>query len=104
MGSPSDRKTTTHVLLEQIGGQAAIAEECEITDSAVSQWATEDRIPRPREKYLRLAHPGKHWAEYDAARSRPAKRRHARRAAAAPHASASAERPTAPALETKGRA
>ena len=56
----------TQTLLERIGGQAAIAKECAVTDSAVSQWAKEDRLPRARAQYLRLAHPGDHWDEYDA--------------------------------------
>lgn len=56
----------TQTLLEAIGGQAAIARECDVTDSAVSQWAKEDQLPRARLQYLRLAHPGSHWAQYDA--------------------------------------
>lgn len=55
----------TKTLLEQIGGQAAIARECDISDSAVSQWAAEDSIPNARSQYLRLAHPGDHWTAYD---------------------------------------
>lgn len=56
----------TQMLLQRLGGQAAIAKECEVSDAAVSQWATEDHLPRARAKYLRLAHPGPHWDEYDA--------------------------------------
>lgn len=56
----------TQKLLETIGGQAAIAKECEISDSAVSQWASDDHLPNARAKYLRLAHPGPHWAQWDA--------------------------------------
>jgi DNA-binding transcriptional regulator YdaS (Cro superfamily) len=56
----------TQTLLETIGGQAAIARECDVTDSAVSQWAKDDKIPSARLQYLRLAHPGAHWAAYDA--------------------------------------
>lgn len=55
----------TSNLLKAIGGQAAIARECEISDSAVSQWADNDEIPDARLKYLRLAHPGPHWAAYE---------------------------------------
>lgn len=62
------RGMDTRTLLERIGGQAAIAKECEISESAVSQWATGDYLPKPREKYLRLSHPGTHWAEWDATR------------------------------------
>jgi hypothetical protein len=69
MATQPDRKTPTHNLLLAIGGQAAIALECEVSESAVSQWATEDRLPSAREKYLRLAHPGKHWADWDATRA-----------------------------------
>lgn len=57
----------TKDLLTQIGGQAAIARECEITDSAVSQWVEKNKIPKAQQKYLRLSHPGKHWNEYDLA-------------------------------------
>lgn len=56
----------TQLLLEKIGGQAAIAKECQISDAAVSQWSTEDKLPKARQQYLRLAHPGPHWAEYEA--------------------------------------
>lgn len=56
----------TQTLLKAIGGQAAIARECEITDSAVSQWRDDDEIPSARRQYLKLAHPGKHWALYEA--------------------------------------
>lgn len=55
----------TKTLLRQIGGQAAISRECEISESAVSQWVDDDAIPSARLKYLRLAHPGAHWIEYD---------------------------------------
>lgn len=54
----------TQTILKAIGGQAAIARECDISDSAVSQWASDDEIPDARLKYLRLAHPGKHWQDY----------------------------------------
>lgn len=54
----------TKILLKQIGGQAAIARDCEISESAVSQWANDDVIPDARLKYLRLAYPGPHWEEY----------------------------------------
>jgi hypothetical protein len=56
----------TKTLLMNIGGQAAIARECEISESAVSQWATDDALPNARRQYLRLAHPGDHWNLYDA--------------------------------------
>ena len=55
----------TQTLLKLIGGQAAIARECEISDSAVSQWVENDEIPSARRQYLQLAHPGSHWAEYE---------------------------------------
>lgn len=56
----------TATLLKVIGGQSAIAKECHVTDSAVSLWVREDRIPTARQQYLRLAHPGSHWDEYEA--------------------------------------
>ena len=60
----------TKALLKQIGGQAAIARECGISESAVSQWVDEDEIPKARRMYLQLAYPGDHWASYDA-RAKP---------------------------------
>jgi hypothetical protein len=55
----------TQTLLKSIGGQSVIARECDITDSAVSQWAADDEIPGARRKYLQLAHPGPHWISYE---------------------------------------
>lgn len=55
----------TQTLLKLIGGQAAVALECDVTDSAVSQWASDDKLPDARRQYLRLAHPGAHWDEYE---------------------------------------
>ena len=55
----------TQTLLKSLGGQAAVARECGISDSAVSQWVDEDFIPQARRQYLRLAHPGEHWDAYD---------------------------------------
>lgn len=55
----------TSTLLKTIGGQAAIARECDISDSAVSQWAADDEIPKARKQYLQVVHPGPHWAEHD---------------------------------------
>lgn len=105
MAAQIDQKTSTQLLLERIGGQAVIARECEVSDSAVSQWAAEDHLPRAREKYLRLAHPGRHWADYDQARAPSAADRASRgmHVAAAPQAGAHTERPIAHANETKGR-
>lgn len=51
-------------LLKLLGGQAAIARECCISESAVSQWSDENWIPPARLMYLRLAHPGSHWDAY----------------------------------------
>ena len=53
------------MLLRAIGGQAAIARDCEISDAAVSQWVSADEIPPARDKYLRLKFPGLHWVQYD---------------------------------------
>lgn len=55
----------TQTLLKIIGGQASVARECDITDQAVSQWASDGEIPQARRKYLELLHPGAHWDEYD---------------------------------------
>ena len=54
----------TKTLLSAIGGQAKVARECGISSVAVSHWAKDDFIPSARLQYLRLAHPGKHWALY----------------------------------------
>lgn len=56
----------THALLKTIGGQSAIARECNVKDPAVSQWAANDEIPSARKQYLQLSHPGPHWADYEA--------------------------------------
>jgi len=56
----------TKTLLKHIGGQAAIARECRISESAVSQWVDDDSIPDARFMYLQLAHPGPHWEAYAA--------------------------------------
>ena len=55
----------TQELLKALGGQAAIARDCEISDAAVSQWVSAGFIPSARDKYLRLKCPGRHWLEYD---------------------------------------
>jgi len=55
----------TKALLKKMGGQAKLAREFGITESAVSQWVSNDEIPKPWQKYLRLAHPGPHWDVYD---------------------------------------
>ena len=55
----------TQELLKALGGQAAIARDCEISDAAVSQWVSAGEIPSARDKYLRLKCPGSHWLEYD---------------------------------------
>ena len=54
-------------VLAKIGGQAVIARECGISDSAVSIWVAEDHIPHSRLLYLKLAHPGIHWEKYEMA-------------------------------------
>jgi len=61
----------TKTLLKQIGGQAAIARECDISESAVSQWVDDDAIPNARRMYLQLAHPGDHWLSYAEAHPDP---------------------------------
>lgn len=55
----------TSTLLKAIGGQAEIARECGISDSAVSQWAADDEIPKARKQYLQVVHPGPHWDEHE---------------------------------------
>jgi hypothetical protein len=43
-------------LIEAIGGTSAVARECEVTHSAVSQWKTQG-IPLPWWKFLQLRFP-----------------------------------------------
>lgn len=43
-------------LIDDLGGTGKVAELCEVTPSAVSQWR-KDGIPKPWRKYLALARP-----------------------------------------------
>jgi DNA-binding transcriptional regulator YdaS (Cro superfamily) len=63
----------TRTLLKILGGQAAVARECDISESAVSQWVDESWIPPARLMYLRLAHPGCHWDAYTQPARKPEK-------------------------------
>ena len=43
-------------VIDALGGTGKVAELCEVTDAAVSQWR-KDGIPRARLQFLRLARP-----------------------------------------------
>ena len=43
-------------VIDALGGTGAVAQLCEVTDAAVSQWR-KDGIPKARLQYLRLAKP-----------------------------------------------
>ncbi|NYS09344.1 MULTISPECIES: Cro/CI family transcriptional regulator [Ralstonia] len=57
-------KTTPHPetsrLITDLGGTVKLADECDVTPSAVSQWKTEG-IPHPRYQFLRLKYPKANW-------------------------------------------
>lgn len=43
-------------IIDELGGTAKVADLCEVSMAAVSQWRV-DGIPKPRLMYLRLARP-----------------------------------------------
>lgn len=49
-------KTNNHEIIEALGGSSAVAELCEVTVGAVSQWKT-DGIPKARLMYLKVIRP-----------------------------------------------
>lgn len=49
-----------NLIIDGLGGTGVVAELCEVSDAAVSQWRTES-IPKPRVKFLRLARPDFDW-------------------------------------------
>lgn len=44
-------------IVEKMGGTLKVASLCGVTQSAVSQWVSANKIPRAREMYLRLKRP-----------------------------------------------
>lgn len=58
--------TPSQAVLRAIGGQSVIARECDLSAATVSYWAKKG-IPDGWVRYLRLAHPGEHWAAFDEA-------------------------------------
>lgn len=48
--------TTPSKIIDALGGSSKVAELCEVTPSAVSQWR-EDGIPKARLMFLKLAKP-----------------------------------------------
>jgi len=49
-------KITDNEIIEALGGSTAVAELCEVTVGAVSQWRT-DGIPKARLMYLKVVRP-----------------------------------------------
>ena len=47
----------TSELVDAIGGTGKVAELCELTPGAVSQWKTADSVPKAHRKFLRLMFP-----------------------------------------------
>lgn len=45
--------------IDDLGGTANVARDCEITDSAVSQWREKNKIPKPWLKYFHAKYPEK---------------------------------------------
>ncbi|WP_034410967.1 hypothetical protein [Derxia gummosa] len=63
-------KTPTAQLIAQIG-RAAVISETGLTRARISQWCTENRIPRAWQKFLRGRFPEADWKTYDAATVAP---------------------------------
>lgn len=51
-----DPTLTPSQIISAFGGTAAIAQLCEVSPAAVSQWR-QNGIPKPRMQFLRLAKP-----------------------------------------------
>jgi hypothetical protein len=49
-------ETTDNKIIDALGGSSAVAELCEVTVGAVSQWRTEG-IPKARLMYLKVIRP-----------------------------------------------
>lgn len=56
---PTQQPLDVGKIIDDLGGTAAVARECEITDGAVSQWRSNNFIPKPWLKYLRERFPEK---------------------------------------------
>lgn len=54
------------LIIDGLGGTGVVAELCEISAAAVSQWRSES-IPKPRVQFLRLARPDFDWSLVPAA-------------------------------------
>lgn len=52
-----DKDLTPDEIIDALGGTSKVAQMCDVTDSAVSQWRV-NGIPKPQLRFLRLAHPG----------------------------------------------
>lgn len=52
---------TTDEVIDAMGGTGSVAELCDLSDSAISQWRSKG-IPKPWQRYLRLARPDV-WAD-----------------------------------------
>lgn len=50
-------KTQINRLIKALGGTGKVAELCDVSDCAVSQWKKREVIPNAQLKYLRLKRP-----------------------------------------------
>ncbi|MGK5020710.1 hypothetical protein [Janthinobacterium sp. LB2P10] len=68
-----EKQLTPDEIIDAIGGTSVVAELCDVSDAAVSQWRTADGgIPKSRLMFLRLARP-KVFASLDAIRKSKSK-------------------------------
>ena len=51
-----DKDLTPDEIIDALGGTSKVAQMCDVTDSAVSQWRV-NGIPKPQLRFLRLARP-----------------------------------------------
>lgn len=50
-------KKSISSIVEKLGGTSAVAEICEVSSQAVSQWKLKNRIPKARLQFLKLLNP-----------------------------------------------
>lgn len=54
----------TRELIDLLGGPSKVMEDTGLSKGRISQWATEDNIPRPWVKFYRLKRPDINWSLY----------------------------------------
>jgi hypothetical protein len=54
----------TQRVIELMGGRAAVIAETGLTKGRISQWVTDNRIPRPWLKYFRQKYKRLPWDQY----------------------------------------